>query len=51
MERWVKRFSIKLNCMAVSAYLKANKLHLINFKELSSQELNDMVDLGIEVKT
>jgi ornithine carbamoyltransferase len=25
-------------------------MHLINFKELSSQELNDMVDLGIDVK-
>ncbi len=37
--------------MAVSAYLKASTLHLINFKELSSQELNDLVDLGIEVKT
>jgi ornithine carbamoyltransferase len=46
----MKRFSIKLNCMAVSAYLKANILHLINFKELSGQELNDIVDLGIEVK-
>ncbi len=25
-------------------------MHLINFKELSSQDLNTMVDLGIEVK-
>ncbi len=25
-------------------------MHLINFKELSSQELNELVDLGIEVK-
>jgi len=25
-------------------------MHLINFKELSSQDLNDLVDLGIEVK-
>ena len=26
------------------------KMHLINFKQLSSQDLNTMVDLGIEVK-
>jgi ornithine carbamoyltransferase len=34
----------------ISAYLKATKMHLINFKDLSSQNLNDLVDLGIEVK-
>jgi len=33
-----------------SAYLKARKMHLINFKELSSQELIKLVDLGLEVK-
>ncbi len=26
------------------------KMHLINFKELTGQELTAMVDLGIEVK-
>lgn len=29
---------------------RESKMHLINFKELSSQELNALVDLGIEVK-
>jgi ornithine carbamoyltransferase len=29
---------------------KAKQMHLINFKELSNQELTDLVDLGIEVK-
>ena len=25
-------------------------MHMINFKELSGKDLNDLVDLGIEVK-
>ena len=33
-----------------SAYLKTVKTHLINFKELSSQELTAIIDLGIQVK-
>ena len=46
----MKRVSIKLIMLAQSAYLKAIDMHLINFKELSSQDLNSMVDLGVEVK-
>jgi ornithine carbamoyltransferase len=30
--------------------LEGKKMHLINFKDLSNQELNALVDLGIEVK-
>ena len=37
--------------LAWSALLEGKvKMHLINFKELSGQELNALVDLGIEVK-
>jgi len=37
--------------LAWSAYLEGkSKMHLINFKELSSKELVGLVDLGIEVK-
>jgi ornithine carbamoyltransferase len=37
--------------LAWSALLEGKvKMHLINFKELSGQELNVLVDLGIEVK-
>ena len=43
--------SIKLiiACL-IQAYLKAQKMHLIDFKELSGQALESMVDLAIEVK-
>ena len=34
----------------ISAYLRATKMHLINFKDLTSQDLKSLVDLGIEVK-
>jgi ornithine carbamoyltransferase len=37
--------------LAWSALLEGKvKMHLINFKELSGQELNALVDLGVEVK-
>jgi ornithine carbamoyltransferase len=37
--------------MLGSAFTEGSeKMHLINFKELSGQELNSLVDLGIEVK-
>jgi ornithine carbamoyltransferase len=37
--------------LAQSALIEGKaKMHLINFKELSSQDLNALVDLGIEVK-
>jgi ornithine carbamoyltransferase len=37
--------------MLDSAFTEGSeKMHLINFKELSGQELNSLVDLGIEVK-
>lgn len=46
-----KRFCIKLIIpLLVQAYLKADNMHLINFKELSGGELNRLVNLGIEVK-
>ncbi len=39
------------NCMLGSAYIEGKeKMHLINFKELTGQELSALVDLGIEVK-
>jgi ornithine carbamoyltransferase len=39
------------NCCLVQQLLEGTvKMHLINFKELSGQELNALVDLGIEVK-
>jgi ornithine carbamoyltransferase len=38
-------------CLLGSAFTEGSEnMHLINFKELSSQELNNIVDLGIEVK-
>ncbi len=45
-------FPVKLNCSVWVQVLFAEvkELHLMNFKELSGQELNDLVDEGIETK-
>jgi ornithine carbamoyltransferase len=45
-----KGFHKAYNCWFVSVSGRQRKMHLINFKDLSSQELNALVDLGIEVK-
>jgi len=48
-----KKVSIKLIIVETgSPFLKKDwrKMHLINFKELSSQQLNALIDKGIEVK-
>ncbi len=36
--------------MLGSTVTEGTKMHLINFKELSGQELNNLIDLGIETK-
>jgi ornithine carbamoyltransferase len=38
------------NCKLGSALTEGTKMHLLNFKELSGQELAGMVDLGLQVK-
>ena len=45
-----KGFHKAYYCWLVSVFGRQSKMHLINFKELSTKELNALVDLGIEVK-
>ena len=49
--RWGKSFCKKLIIAGfIQAFEGSLKMHLINFKELSCQDLNMLVDLGLEVK-
>ena len=45
-----KVFHKAYNYWFVSVSGRQIKMHMINFKEISSQELNEMIDLGIEIK-
>ena len=46
-----KRFCIKLIIACLVQRIEGTeKMHLINFKDLTGQDLNALVDLGIEVK-